>query len=110
MPTEPVSALTDYSHQYGPLAFGLVSFLILFMVVWYVLIRPIVEQRGTDLDKIASIANAQNAMGENLRATADANAKATEDLKVIAKVHEAGMAHAERMTARLDRLAEKANQ
>lgn len=106
--------VVDYTHQYGPLAFGMGSFIVLLGAVWVVLIKPANEQRnldrierGKDLEKIAAIANAQTAMGENLRATADANQRATEDLKVIAKVHEAGMQQAERMTARLDRLAEK---
>jgi hypothetical protein len=110
----PTVTVTDYAHQYGPLAFGMASFLILLTAIWVVLIKPANEQRnldrverGKDLDKIAAIANAQTAMGENLRHTADANQRATEDLKVIAKVHEAGMQQAERMTARLDRLAEK---
>ena len=109
--------VADYSAQYGPLAFGLVSFLILLSAVYLVLIKPGNEQRnldreerGKDLDKIAAIATAQNSMGENLRATASANAKAIEDLKVIAKVHEAGMEQMERMTARLDRLAEEGHQ
>jgi len=110
----PSVPIADYSNQYGPLAFGLVSLIILLWIVHLLVLKPANEQReldrlerGKDLEKITSIANAQTTMGENLRATADANAKATEDLKVIAKVHEAGMQQAERMTARLDRLAEK---
>jgi hypothetical protein len=106
--------ITDYSAQYGPLAFGMASFVIVLSAVWFVIIKPANEQRnmdrlerGKDLDKITSIANAQTALGESLRDAAGSNAKATEDLKVIARVHEAGMQQAERMTARLDRLAEK---
>jgi hypothetical protein len=105
--------VADYSAQYGPLAFGMASFLILLGAVWVVLIRPANEQRtldreerGRDLDKISAIAVAQTTLGEALRATANANAKATEDLKTIAKVHEAGMAQMERMTTRLDKIAE----
>lgn len=111
---EKAMPVSDYSAQYGPLAFGMASFLILLGAVWFVLIKPANEQRtldreerGKDLDKIAAIATAQTTLGEALRATASANAKATEDLKIIARVHEAGMEQMERMTARLDRQVEE---
>lgn len=105
----PVPDPNGVMDTYGPFGFGVVAFLLILAAVWAVIIKPSNQQReaerserSKDLDKIAAIAASQAALGENMRACAQANAKATEDLKVIARVQEAGMQQLERMTARVE--------
>jgi hypothetical protein len=69
---------------YGPLAFGVVTFLI----IWFAVVMPMLKLNKSDRDKDLAIAEAYNETAEALRAAAEALRETT--LALVEMLRHAG--------------------